>query len=115
MTLEAEVLAQRNKDRELIDLYRQVDSGANPTTVTPVHNTQNEFYAYLLKRMANADAHTAMRFASMESLFTDAQISALIGITEQEAADWRVKVKDLASAQALIEGYDSGMKFGGIV
>lgn len=105
------ILEASQKIKELPKLLQRIENGENPLSITPDHNTTDEYYTYLLKKMANAESETAIKYAQMDGLFTDAQISTLLGITSQEAADWRVKVKDLATAATTMDGYSSGMSF----
>lgn len=111
MARTAEQQLAYDKAAECIELIEYVRQGVHPASIVPVVNSVTEWHIYLLKVMANASGATAVQYAQYEPLFTAEQVSALLGITVQDAQAWKDKVAALLPAQQLIFNYTSGMHF----
>ena len=87
------------KSAELRRAIGQAGSGIDPTTIALKLNTQTELLTFLVKRLANASAETALGYASSFHLLTDAQVAALLGEPEAEVTAWRAKLLALKAAK----------------
>lgn len=101
-------LPARLAEIEKRKLAARVEAGEDPTSMELAWMTRNDALRYLIKRLANDKPERVLKFAPLIGKLTDAQIASLLGVTEQQIADWRAKIVSLKQSS---DAYDSGLSY----
>lgn len=97
--VQAASVEEGEKFNELQRLSQQVLEGTNPRSLTPDLSTQDEFFAHLLKLLANThDRDEIVAYAPALARFTDTEAARHLGVPRGDVTAWRVVIESVKTA-----------------